>query len=248
MTDAKKVIIISGGMGGVGRATAAAFALAHYRVVVLYRNSSDKEIAEFRQSMPDEHIFMRCDIRDAQEVVRVINDVFQKTGRIDVAIHASVDQIKREKLLEMDGSAFRSQFEAGLFGAFNFFQPIAKIMKREQHGTLIGITSGVLELPTTPARMGAYTVCKIALRGLLRELHRELSSKGIRVFAMAPGLMRTRLNADLPEKFFEMAMKNQGETLMTPEEVAKVTIRLCADTTTPSGMSCLVSSGEITPL
>lgn len=251
MTNAKKVAVISGGMGGVGRATAVAFAREQYRVVMLYRNSRDDEVAEARASMPGEHIFMRCDVNDAQEVGRSMDEIISRTGRIDVAVHAAVDPIKRERILDMDESVFRSQFEAGFFGAFNFLKPIAKIMKRQRHGTLIGITSSVLGSPTTPVRMGAYTVCKIALRGFLRELHRELSSSGVRVFAVAPGLMRTRLNADLPEKFFEIVKEYQGEgggVPMTAEAVARRIVTLCADSEIVSGVSCLVSSGEITPL
>jgi NAD(P)-dependent dehydrogenase (short-subunit alcohol dehydrogenase family) len=249
MTDSKKVALISGGMGGVGRAAALALARAQYRVVVLYRNSSDDDIESVRASLPGEHLFMHCDIRAAQEVARVIDKVVSETGRIDVAVHAAVDPIRREKLLDLDADAFRSQFEAGFFGAFNFLQLIAKIMKSQKRGTLVGITSTVVESDSTPTRMGAYAVGKIALRGLLRELHRELSLAGIRVIAVAPDLMRTALNADLPEKFFEMVVEQSGgKALMKPEDVAKAIIAVCTDTAIPSGVSYLVSSGTVTPL
>jgi 3-oxoacyl-[acyl-carrier protein] reductase len=231
-------------MGGVGRAAAQALARAHYRVAVLYRNSREDEVAEARASLPGEHMFIQCDVTNGQDVARAIDKIYAKTGRIDAAIHAAVGPIIREKILSLDESAFRGQFEAGFFGAFNFLQPIAKIMKGQGHGTLIGITSAVIEAGATPARMGAYAVGKIALRGLLRELHRELSPAGVRVLAVAPGLMRTRLNADLPEKFFEMA----GAALMTPEAAAEAIAALCADATIPSGVSYLVSSGETSPL
>lgn len=239
MTDARKVVVISGGMGGVGRATAEAFAREQYRVVILHRQSGETW---------GDHMFMQCDVRDAKQVARVVDDIVARTGRIDTAVHAAVDPIVREKILTMDDGAFRSQFEAGFFGAFHFFRPIAEIIKKQKEGTLIGITSNVIESDSTPARMGAYTVGKIAFRGLLRELHRELSPSGIRVFAVAPGLMRTRLNADLPDKFFDIARAKSGTALTTPEDTARTIVQLCADTSIPSGRSYLVSSNEWTLL
>lgn len=249
MTDTKKVAVLSGGRGGVGRATSMALAHKDYRVVVLYRNSSEEEINAMRCVLPDETLFMPCDLRDARETAHRIHSIFSITGRIDVAVHAAVDPIKREKILAMDAETFRSQFETGFFGAFNFLQPIASLMKQQGKGTLIGITSTVIESDSTVARMGAYTVGKIALRGFLRELHREVSSTGVRVFAVAPGLMRTRLNADLPEKFFEIAEeRSDGTARMTPDHVAEAIVHLCTDPEISSGISRLVSSGEHTPL
>lgn len=248
MKDDRKVAIISGGMGGVGRATVTALAREGYRVVVLYRNSLESETEEVRASLQGEQIFMRCDVNIELDVARAIDEIFSKTGRIDVAIHTAVDPISRERIIDMNDIAFRSQFEAGFFGAFNFLMHVAKIMKQQKLGTLVGITSSTIESNTTTARMGAYTVGKIALRGLLRELHRELSSFGIRVFAVAPGLMRTRLNSDLPEKFFEMAEERPGGTQMAVEDVARAIVALCTGKEIDSGISYLVSSGGMTPL
>ncbi len=248
MTDTRKVVIISGGMGGVGRATAEAFAREQYRIALLYRHSSEEEIAAMRHTLSGEHLFIPCDIGNTKEVARAIDDILRTVGQIDVAVHAAVDPIERKRILDMDESVFRSQFEAGFFGAFNFFRPVAEIMKKQQVGTLIGITSDTIDSPITFSRMGAYTVGKIALRGLLRELHREVSPSGVRVLAVAPGLMRTRLNSDLPEKFFEIAEGSQGSTLMTPEEVARTIVRLCKDTTIASGVSYFVHSENVFPL
>jgi len=249
MTNKKKTVVISGGMGGVGSAAAKKFAHNNYRVVVLYRNSSEEEIEVARQTLPEESIFMQCDIRNAQETAQVIDNIISNTGQIDVAVHAAVDPIRREKITDMSETSFKSQFEAGFFGAFNFLKPIGNIMKRQKQGTLVGITSSVIESATTPARMGAYTIGKIALRGLLRELHRELSMSSVRVIAVAPELMKTRLNADLPDKFFEIAKERSiDNSLMTTKEVANAIVQLCENTEFPSGMSYLVSSGEKTPI
>ncbi len=248
MTD-QKVAVISGGMGGVGRATARALAAQQYRVVILYRHSSDEEIVEVQNSLSKgKHLFVRCDVSNGHEVARVVHEIFLKTDRIDVAIHTAVDPIERKRIVDMDEKTFRGQFETGFFGAFNLFQSVAKIMKKQGSGTCIGITSTAIESNTTTARMGAYTVAKISLRGLLRELHRELSSNVIGVFAIAPGLMQTSLNADLPDKFFEMAVEHNGEALTTPELVAETIVRLCSDSTITAGVSSGVPLGKMTPL
>lgn len=246
MITSTKVAVISGGMGSVGRAVVTTLAQEGYRVVVLYRNSKKEDISAVRRSLPGEHLFIRCDVRNVEDMRRMVDDIMSSIGQIDVAVHAAADPIVREKILTMDNQVFRSQFEAGFFGAFNFLQSVAQIMKRQKSGRLIAITSSVIESPTTPARTGAYTVAKIALRGLLRELHRELSPSGILVFAVAPGLMRTGLNSDLPEKFFEIAEEHSDS--MTAEEVGRAVVNVCTSTDIPSGTSYQVSSGTISQL
>lgn len=249
MTNGKSVVVVSGGMGSIGLAAARAFAPERYQVVVLYRDSTDAEVNEVRASLPGNPLFVHCNVSDEHDAARAIKEILSKTSRIDIAIHAAVDPIKRERLLDMEEAAFRSQFEAGFFGAFNFMRPVARIMKDQGRGTLIGITSTVIGSAATPARTGAYAVCKIALCGLLRELHRELSLTGVRVIAVAPDLMRTGVNADLPEKFFEIAERHSDAApLTTAGEVARVLVTVCENATVPSGVSYLVSSGVTTPL
>ena len=243
-----KIALISGGMGAVGRSAARALVQEGYRVLLLYRSTSQEDVAEASRDLGGNVDFIRCDITNDEDVAAAINATLSMYGRIDVCIHAAVDRMLRERLADMDPESFRAQFEAGFFGAFNLFRRVTHIMREQKSGLLIGITSSVIEAGATASRMGAYTAAKAALRALLRGFHAELTSYGIRVIAIAPDLMQTPLNADLPEKYFEFAKgKNAGVALMTPNDVAQVIVRACGDDSL-SGVSILVSSGAIRPL
>lgn len=218
----KKVVVISGGMGGIGQAVAKLFASKGYEVVALSRSDMD--------------------VTDPKQVEKVLS-----LPHIDVAIHAAVSPIERKNLLDMNAQEFKGQFEASLFGGFNFLKTAAGKMRDGQGGTLIGITSSAVEEEKTSARMGAYTVAKIALQGLLRELHRELGKSGVRVFAVAPDLLKTKLTSDLPDKFFEFAEAASGKPVATLEEVAHAIYTLC-ESRASGGQIVAIPAGHTRPL
>jgi NAD(P)-dependent dehydrogenase (short-subunit alcohol dehydrogenase family) len=239
MKVAKKVVLIAGAGGGVGYALAEKCIDRGYRVALLYRTTPEQTPALNSSTYV-------CDITDIRAVERTVADIIKTFGRIDVCVQAAADVIVRKRIVEMNDGEFRSQFEANVFGAFNVFTAVAAQMQKQGHGTLVGITSDVIEQNGGGSRMGAYTTAKGALRMLLRELHREVSGGGIRVFAVAPGLMRTKLTADLPEKYFEFAEMHANKPLMTPDHVAHSILALMDSDA--SGISYLISNGERSPL
>ncbi|TSC68818.1 MAG: 3-oxoacyl-(acyl-carrier-protein) reductase [Parcubacteria group bacterium Gr01-1014_56] len=242
-----KVVLLSGGMGGVGSATAALLIENGYRVAVLYRSSSQAEVQEKKKTLGEYSFFLQCDITDFKETQLAVKKVLDHFGAIDICIHAAIGRITRKPILEMKEEEFRSEFEAGLFGAFNLFSSALPSMKKQHEGMLIGITSSTVEAGSG-ARMGTYSTAKFALRGLLRELHKELKAEGISVYAVAPDLLKTALTSDLPEKYFEFAeAKTPNKKLMTPLDVAQIVLAVCRGEV-KSGSSVLVSTGEVTAL
>ena len=242
-----KVVLISGGMGGVGSATANLLTENGYAVALMYRNSSAHDVAEKKALVGEQVFFVQCDIADPIQTQRAVDEVLAHFGAIDICIHAAVGKITRKTILDMQETEFRKEFEVGLFGAFHLFSAVAPFMKERRSGTLIGVTSVTLEAGGAGARMGAYSAAKAALRGLLRELHRELAPLGVGVYAVAPDLLKTALTADLPEKYFEFAEAVAGKGLMTPQEVAQTILKVCKGDIL-SGNSVRVSTGEVTAL
>ena len=244
MPKKRKTAVVSGGMGGVGRAVCAQLAAEGFDVVALYFHTTEKEAESFVKTLySGAHRSVRCDICDAEAVARAIEEVRILYGAIDVCVHSAVGALARTPVLAMSAEGFKEQFEAGFFGAFNLFSSVAPHMKERRRGALIGITTSAIEEGGGGARMGAYTVAKHALRALLRELHKELSREGIGVYAIAPDLLKTPLNADLPEKYFEFAReKSLRKKLMTPKDVAQAVLRAVSGAV-PPGSSLLVSSG-----
>jgi NAD(P)-dependent dehydrogenase (short-subunit alcohol dehydrogenase family) len=177
--------------------------------------------------------------------VREAFAAIEREGRIVACIYAASDRIVRKRLQEMTEREFRTHFEANVVGAFNVLTAAARGM-RKPGSALIGITSVVLYEDATPARMGAYAIAKAAQQMLLREMHRECSHEGVRVFGIAPGLMKTALTADLPDKYFEFAAA-RGTRLTTPEEVAQAALD-CVSSKRAGGVSLDMRDNAERPL
>ena len=217
----KQVAVIVGGMGAVGQATARVLGRSGYQVVIVHRNTSTEAIASCMETLPTDTRFFQCDVRSSADVARTVQGIIERHKRIDVCIYTAADQILRKRLLDMSEQEFRGQFEASLFGACTIFRHVAPHMREQKSGTLIGITSSVIDDATTSARMHAYAVAKIALRGLLREFHRELAGSGVRVLDVVPEFMDTKMHADVPARFVEMVRRQHPQQrLMLPEDVA----------------------------
>ncbi|MEK7180801.1 MAG: SDR family oxidoreductase [Patescibacteria group bacterium] len=225
----KRTAIISGGLGGVGRAIGKQLALDGYDIIALYLNTPPEEAkTAIQEFTPGNHEAIRCDIRDAYKVRSVISQL-SETHKITVAIHTAVDPILRKNLLELNGNEFNGQFATGVFGGFNFLKTVALTMKKDG-GNIIGILSRPLQFNIPHPRMGGYIVVKHALRGLLKELSEELIPFHIAVNAVAPDFLNTTLNADLPKevrKFIEE--RAVTGSIRSPEDVAHVVSFLCSE-------------------
>lgn len=217
----QRTILISGGMGGLGRAIARGFADHGYRVAVLYRHTAKAEVDIFLRSLPGEsHLEIPCDLADFVAVEGAVTELASVAGRVDVCVHAAVEPIARKNIADMDAVSFRRQFDVALFGGFNLFKSVADVMKKQRAGAIIGVLSSVLESGGVLGNMPGYVSAKFALRGLLRELAKEVASYGVTVNAVSPGFMETPLNADLARPVTEFFKKKK--LLVTPEAVAAV--------------------------
>ena len=237
-------------MGSVGQAIAHTLSGAGYLVYLTYRSASPEDTMLFMQSLGgNQHTAVQCDISKFEDVSKLIDQIKTKHERFDVCVHTASDTIVRQKIEDMTPSQFRSQFEASVFGAFNFFSQIVPILKSQQSGLIIAITTSAIDNPEGSGKMSGYIAAKYALEGLLRETARECKTSGVRVNAIAPDLMHTKLTADLPTRLFEfLAEKDPRGRITTPEDVAGKVLYLVNEGNTVSGMSLDVATDAIRPL
>lgn len=244
----KPVAIIDGGLGATGRAIATALATHGYTLALTYFGTEAAEARRFVDGLPGgPHLARKVDITDAEAVAAFVDEA-AGLGTIEACIHVACDPIARKTLSAMNDEEFRSQFEATVFGAHTVFAATLPRLKTPG-GLLLGITTSFIESGQGAPRMGGYISAKYALRGLLRELARETSASGIRVNAIAPDLMQTKLSGDLPGRFFEWAAERDARgRLTTPTDVAEKVLYLLSGGGASLNNVSIPITGAPTPL
>ncbi|MCX6716969.1 MAG: SDR family NAD(P)-dependent oxidoreductase [Candidatus Taylorbacteria bacterium] len=223
----QKVAIISGASGGIGTSVSKRLSEDGFIIVPV--------------SYPE------YNITDENTIKEVIGGTVKKYGAINVCIHTAISPIVRKKLLDININEFREQYEVGLFGGFIFMQEIAKAMKNAgQGGSIIAISSSAIEPNVPSGGMIGYISAKFALRGLLREMSRELAPLNIRVNAIAPGFIDTSLNKDIPARMIEfLKEKNPFKKMVTGDDIANLVSFLVSDKSEAiTGLHIPVTYGE----
>jgi NAD(P)-dependent dehydrogenase (short-subunit alcohol dehydrogenase family) len=235
----QKTAIICG-YGDLGKAIAKKFLLQNYAVIILSRNF-DKN--------PD-YVFFQCDISDPVQVDQSIQTICNQYATIDVLIFTAAPEVQRVNLLDMSVAGVKSDFETTVFGGFNILKQVGLVMKEQRSGVIIGVTSAITEENYPSAKMGAYLSAKYALKGMLRQVHQELVKFGVRVHALAPGFMRTKLNHDVPGRVDEFLIeKNPMKHMVALEELGDLALFLSSDQAMYlGGLSIPVAAGEVSNL
>lgn len=119
--EQRKLAIISGGCGGIGRVIGKRLSEEGFDVVALYFSTPQEKADAMMESFaPGDHEALRCDIRDGEATEALLGDVIKRRGVPDACIHAAIGPILRKALLDMRMAELKDQFEVGVFGGFNF--------------------------------------------------------------------------------------------------------------------------------
>lgn len=193
MEIAGKVVVVTGASMGIGEAIAKAFAEHGARVVLLSRDVGRAEVARTRTGCPERTLALSCDVRHREEIDRVISLTLHHFGRIDVWInnagHGLIDSVA-----QMDMAALRDMFETNFFGAVSAMQAVLPVMKQQNEGTVINISSVAGHIPL-PYSSG-YSATKFALNAIGKAARIELRKRNVNVLTVCPGYVRTEFSAN----------------------------------------------------
>jgi NAD(P)-dependent dehydrogenase (short-subunit alcohol dehydrogenase family) len=196
----QKVILITGGTSGIGRAIALGCAAAGARVVAGSTNS--EKVAAMKAELGSACDAIQFDVSDARSVQAAVDHVAKKFGRIDGMVNAA-GVIKRVPSLEMDPAEFERIVRVNLVGNFIVAQAVGRVMKdqpadeRGLRGAIVNVAS--LNSFISLTEVLAYAASKSGVMGLTRGLANEWAPLGIRVNGLAPGVFPTDLNRPLIE-------------------------------------------------
>lgn len=235
----QKTAIVTGSSSGIGKEISLILARNGYNTFATMRNLD--KASELRSIADNENLqslhFEQLDVTNQNSIQDAITNINNKTGRIDILVNnagygligafedTSIDEIK-------------NQYETNFFGLIRTTQAVLPIMRKQESGLIVNISSGVgrFGIPT----LSSYASTKFALEGLTESMSYELEPFGIRTVLVEPGVIKTNFfNATLMakksqdsnspyhgfiknmEKNFTQLMKNNSST---PEHVAKVVL------------------------
>ena len=222
------VACVTGASRGIGAACARALAEAGYDVALTFasdREGAEAVAAEVRGA-GRRALVRRLDVRDDREAAAAVEEVEQSLGPIDALI-ANAGVTRDGPAVRMDAEAFAEPIAVNLTGAANVIRPVARRMARRRSGSIVAVSSVVGRAGN--AGQANYAASKAGLVGLVRALARELGPRGVRVNAVEPGMIRTRLTDVLTEDWRDalIARTSLGR-LGEPEDVAGPVAFLCS--------------------
>lgn len=180
-----KIIVITGGSQGFGKALALAFKSEKANVII---SSHDKENLEKTAKELSIDYFL-SDITSPEDVKKLGEYIIKKYGKIDIWINNAGIQIAPSFVENIDIKKLRLLFEINLFGYFYGCQTALSYMKKQNNGVIINInsTAGLEGKP----ELSAYSSSKFGIKGLTESIRKEVKDLNIKIFGIFPGGMQT---------------------------------------------------------
>jgi short-subunit dehydrogenase len=217
-----KVVVVTGASMGIGEAIAKVFAEEGASVVLLSRDASRAEAARLRVGFPDRTVALSCDIRNSEEIDRVLALTLHHFKRVDVWINNAGHGLF-DSVAETDMQACHELFETNFFGAISAMQAVIPVMRQQAGGTIINISSvaGHIPLPFH----ASYSATKFALNAIGKAAGVELKNDGIHVLTVCPGYVQTAFSENAVRGNELKRVRPASVRGITAERVARATLQ-----------------------
>lgn len=229
-----KVVLVTGGASGIGRATALRFDEEGAKVVICDVNQAVGQ--ETIQLLGAQASFYKVDVANRTDVQAWIDAVVTKYGRIDVLVNnagilrdGQLIKLKDGQLVgQMSETDFDLVISVNLKGVFNCTQAVAPVMAKQGGGVILNATS-IVGLDGNFGQTN-YVATKSGVIGMTKVWSRELGKFGIRVNAVAPGFTATEMVTAMPEKILNgMKARTPLGRLGEPRDIANAYLFLASD-------------------
>src|SRR5271155_1078129 len=225
------VVLITGGLTGIGRAAAVAFAKKGAKVVVAGRRDEvGQALAKELRSLGSEAEFINADVRKEDDVRALIDRTVARFGRLDVAVNNAGTEGQVGPITDQTAESYAATFDTNVLGVILSMKHEVRVMQKQGSGSIVNISS-------TNGHRGAagasvYVGSKHAVEGITKSVALEVVGSGIRVNAVAPGPvdtgMLTRFTAT-PENKAALVSTVPMARLGLPEELANAIVFVASD-------------------
>jgi NAD(P)-dependent dehydrogenase (short-subunit alcohol dehydrogenase family) len=225
------IILVTGALTGIGRATALAFAKESATVVVSGRREAEGNAlqAELR-GLGAQAAFVRADVRREDDVRNLVDQTVARFGRLDVAVNNAGTEGKPGPVTDQTADSYAAMFDTNVLGTLLSLKHELRAMQPQGSGSIVNISSTMGERGA--ANLALYTASKHAVEGLTKSAALEAAAFGVRVNAVAPGPTETAMldrltgTAEKKAAFYAAVPLKRGAK---PEEIADAIVFLASE-------------------
>ena len=225
------VVLITGALTGIGRATALAFAKDGARLVVSGRREVEGwTLAAELRDLGTEAEFVLADVRHEDDVRNLVDKTVARFGQLDVAVNNAGTEGKSGPLTEQTAESYAATFDTNVLGVLLSMKHEMRVMQAQRSGSIVNLSSTMGQRGAPGASL--YTASKHAVEGLTKSAALEGAASGIRVNAIAPGPVETgMLNrfTGTAERKAALAAGVPLKRVGTPEEIADAIAFVASD-------------------
>jgi NAD(P)-dependent dehydrogenase (short-subunit alcohol dehydrogenase family) len=226
-----QVVLITGALTGIARATALAFAHRGSKIMASGRHEDAGAalVAELRAAGAEAE-FVRVDVRHEDDIRALVDATVKRFGRLDVAVNAAGTEGKPGPATEQTAESYAATFDTNVLGTILSMKHELRVMQAQGSGSIVNVSSTFGHEGGAGASI--YAASKHAVEGLTKSVALEFGASGIRVNAVAPGPIQTpmldRFTGGEEVKAY-LATLNAQKRIGQPDEIARAVLYLASD-------------------
>jgi NAD(P)-dependent dehydrogenase (short-subunit alcohol dehydrogenase family) len=217
------VVLITGALTGIGRATAIAFAKNGARLVVSGRRENEGKALEAElRGLGAEAAFIQADVRREDEVRALVDQTVARFGKIDIAVNSAGTEGQPGLIVDQTAESYAATFDTNVLGVLLSLKHELRVMTAQKSGSIVNISSTYGHQGGAGASL--YSGSKHAVEGITKSAALEVAGSGVRVNAVAPGPVDTGMLdrfAGNPQKKAAMSSKVPLGRIGKPDEIAR---------------------------